>query len=756
MFLHRGQLLGGVRGAAHAQPRLLHRLHPHPPHQWLSTQTSDQKRTKSSRSKTAFRKIIWISVGALAWGQVFISYVYEPLRDNGVFTKVAQSTIFRAIPTKFAQPNERAKNKLYQPITGDKEIRLLILEPGTREEALECQLVNAELSWRTRFEALSYAWGSDTTEFQLSCSGHTVGVKANLYDALLDLRHPRQKRILWIDALCINQSDNNEKSKQIMLMHEIYSQAQEVLIYLGRSDPSVQGAIESMRWLDWKFTRLYLKQFLLSSNVGMASFWVDSWTKMKSITQQDFNWDPIVNLLNRPWFQRTWVIQEAVIPKHAQVICGDQTISWVRFLRVVDAIEYYQSSVKTVPGYHTIYNTISSLDLMRSARNNRHPRIYILGQQFYRPLLTGLPIKGQDDSRLLDLVLMSRKYKCTYPHDKIFGLLGVTLEDTGSDLLNPDYEISPMDAYRNFVLWEIRHNGSLCVLGTSSQKGKSNRPSPSWVPDFNKIDPIEGLTRSIFRNSGFDAGAGLPMEVRESNNNGTLHIKGSIVDTIHTVGKHTFKDKSSTFSMPGRRGGRLSVYEQLQVNRGMIEEARDIWLEATKGLARGIGPAPKAEGIFTTTITDGKPLPNGSISPAWEPFLRTLFGDISVGSKYSAFMREISTSFVRLTLIGDVFPEDYARGEQLFWIKALGFFAAIAQSRRFASTDMGLVGYVPMRARQGDLVVVLYGSKVPFVVREKGHGRYSLVGECFMDGIMRGEGMRFAKYENRDIELTLV
>ncbi|KAL9562961.1 hypothetical protein ACKAV7_012912 [Fusarium commune] len=714
------------------------------------------RRNKVPRSKTSFGKIIWISVGALAWGQVVISYVYEPLRDNGVFTKFAQSTVFRAIPTKLAQPNERVENKLYQTITGDKEIRLLILEPGTREDALECQLVNAELSWRTRFEALSYAWGSDTTEFQLSCSGHTVDVRANLHDALLDLRHPRQNRVLWIDALCINQADNDEKSKQIMLMHEIYSQAQEVLIYLGRSDPSVQGAIESMRWLDWKFMRLYVKQFLLSSNVGMASFWVGSWAKMKPITREDFSWEPIINLLGRPWFQRTWVIQEAVIPKHAQVLCGDQTISWARFLRVVDAIKYYQSSVKTVRGYHSIYDTISSLDLMRSARNNRHPRIYILGQQLYRPLLTGRPTQGQDDSRLLDLILMSRRYKCTYPHDKIFGLLGVTLEDTGSDLLKPDYEISPMDAYRNFVLWEIRHNGSLCVLGTSSQKGKGNGSSPSWVPDFNKLDPIEGLTRSIFWNSGFDASAGFPMQLRESNNSGILHIKGSIVDTIHTVGKNSFKDKPSSFSNPGRRGERLSVYEQLQVNRGMIEEARDIWLEATKGLARGLGPAPEADGIFTTTITDGKPLPNGSISPAWEPFLRTLFGDISVGSKYSAFMREISTSFVRLTLIGDVFPEDYARGEQLFWIKALGFFAAIAQSRRFARTDMGLVGYVPMRAKRGDLVVILYGSKVPFVVREKEDGRYSLVGECYMDGIMRGEGIRFAKYENRDIELTLV
>ncbi|KLO81316.1 uncharacterized protein Y057_8160 [Fusarium fujikuroi] len=700
-------------------------------------------------------RTVWILVGVLAWGQVCISYVYEPLRDNGAFTNLAQSTIFRVIPAKLARPAGRVQDKMYQPITGDREIRLLILEPGAREDVLECELVNAELSWRTRFEALSYAWGDDTTKHELKCSGHNIGVMANLHDALLDLRLPTQRRVLWIDALCINQADNDEKSKQIRLMHEIYSQAQEVLIYLGRSDVSVHGAIESMRWLDWKLMPLYVRQFLLSSNIGMASFFVERWVKMKPINHQDFSWDPIINLLRRPWFQRTWVIQEAVIPKHAKVICGGQSIAWAKVLRIVDAIRYYQSSVKRVPGYHLIYETISSVDLMRSARDNRHPKIYILGQRWYRPLLTGRPMEEQEDSKLLDLILMSRKYKCTHPHDKIFGMLGVTAEDTSSKFLEPNYEISEFDAYRNFVLWEIRHNKSLRVLGTSSQKSSRQRTSPSWVPDFNRLDSITGLTGSPFRGSEVDASAGMPMEVRESNDSTTLHIRGCIVDTIHTVGKKSFTDRSTRLSKRQRSDEQLSVYDQLQVNRGMIEEARDIWLEATKGLARGLGPGP-GDRIFDTNVIDGRPLPDRSISPGWEPFLRVLFGDASVGSKSSMFIKEITTSFLRLTLVEDQLPEEYTKSEEVFAIKALGYFAAIARSRRFARTDMGLAAYVPMRARRGDLVVVLYGSKVPFVVREKGDGRYCLVGECYMDGIMRGEGIRFAEYENRDIELTLV
>ncbi|KAF5583577.1 heterokaryon incompatibility 6 OR allele [Fusarium pseudocircinatum] len=634
--------------------------------------------------------IVLISVGALAWGQVLISYVYEPLRDNSVFTDIAQSTIFRAIPAKLVRPAERVENELYQPIIGDKEIRLLILEPGARGDPLECELVNAELSWRTRFEALSYAWGDDITKHELKCSGHMIGVMANLHDALLDLRLPTQRRVLWIDALCINQADNDEKSKQIRLMHEIYSQAYEVLIYLGKSDASVHGAIESMRWLDWKLMPLYARQFLLSSNIGMTSFFVERWMNMKPIDREDFSWDPIINLLRRPWFQRTWVIQEAVIPKHAKTICGDQSIAWVKVLRIVDAIRHYQSSVKRVPGYHLTYETISSVDLMRSARDNRHPRIYILGQWWYRPLITGRQLEGQEDSKLLDLILMSRRYKCTHPHDKIFGMLGVTAEDTSSKLLEPDYEISQFDAYRNFVLWEIRHNKSLRVLGTSSRKSSRQCTSPSWVPDFNRLDSITGLTGSSFTGSYVDASAGLPMEVRESNDSTSLHIKGSIVDTIHTVGKKSFTDRSTRLSKRQRRDEELSVYDQLQVNRGMIEEASDIWLEATKGLARGLGPGP-GDRIFKTEVIDGRPVPDRSISPGWEPFLRVLLGDVSVGSKYSMFIKEISTSFLRLTLAEDQLPKQYIKGEEAFAIKALGFFAAIARSRRFARTDMGAV-----------------------------------------------------------------
>lgn len=188
MLLHRGHLISGFRSVSRTRPQSPYGQS----RQWYSPQPASTFRYKTSRKKTTLGKKIWISVGVLAWGQVFISYVYEPLRDNGVFTNIAKSTVFRVIPPKLSQPTGGVRDALYEPINGDKEIRLLVLEPGARSDALECHLINAELSWRTRFEALSYAWGDDTSEYQLTCSRYNVDVRSNPHGALLDLRHPRK------------------------------------------------------------------------------------------------------------------------------------------------------------------------------------------------------------------------------------------------------------------------------------------------------------------------------------------------------------------------------------------------------------------------------------------------------------------------------------------------------------------------------------------------------------------------------------
>lgn len=675
---------------------------------------------------------------------LIVAFAYEPLRDRGVFNEIADSTVFRVIPPKLVEAAGGTDETMYQPLTRENEIRLLVLEPGAPGDELKCHLVHAELSWRTRYEALSYAWGDGKVTYPLSCSGRTEVVYANLHDALSDLRLPDRERILWTDRLCINQSDNEERATQVRLMGKIYSQASRVLIYLGKMDRSVEGAIDAIRRVDWEYTAL-LSQW----NPVWLTYTIWSLFKTVVIARDEINWDPIVNLLRRSWFQRTWVFQEAVLAKHGQVICGDQSIPWTVFERSVKAIPHLKTSFQDIPSFQPMDNIIvSGISLMASARSIRHTEwtAFLPHMRLFRHSLPESSLNSQGSLKLLDLILGSRSFSCTRPQDKVFGMLGVTSQDIRNEYLKPDSSLPPGVVFRRFVLWDILYNDSLRVLGCSSDKASSQQ---SWVPDFGRLDPHSSLTGTKNR-VRFNASEGLPKHVWVSNKETVLHVKGRIIDTLHTVGRGltTIPD---TFAGQNAHVYHFEPLSHLGLNKHMIEEARDIWLAATKRLAHCCDPVIMA-GIKKVTF----PEPHGSLS--WAPFLRTLVCNRTAEGRVALrdFILGDVASFVRQTLEVDVVPEYLMQKDRSESISGLRAFLSLTESRRFAATNIGLAGYVPMRAKEGDLVCILYGSDVPFVVRKEAGGNYSLVGECYMHGIMNGEALKMAVTKSEDEVFTFV
>ncbi|KAF4892904.1 Heterokaryon incompatibility protein 6, OR allele [Colletotrichum fructicola] len=659
---------------------------------------------------------------------LMISYAYKPLRDRGVFGDIGDSTVFRVIPPKLVEPPDGADETIYRPTTQEKEIRLLVLEPGAPGDELKCRLIHAQLSWRTRYEALSYVWGDGTVTRPLSCSGRTEVVHINLHDALSDLRLPDRERILWTDRLCINQSDDEEKTAQIKLMGEIYSQASQVLIYLGKMDPSVEGAMEAMRRVESELGTFHSGSYLGVFNMMRYLFKKD-----------EINWDPIINLLRRPWFQRTWIFQEVVLAKRGQVICGQQSIPWAVFEKAVQSMAFHKSYFKNIPAYQSMDGIVSGMSLMTSARSIRHRDGLSFLPRLVLWLIFGSWPDGKDRLKLLDLILESRSLSCTHSEDKIFGMLGVTSQDTGSAYLAKDSSLSPGDVFRNFVLWDIFNNNSLRALGSSSDKAGSQYSSPSWVPDFERLDPQSSLTGTK-NHVRFDASAGLPKQVWTSNEETVLHVKGRIVDTLHTVGKAS-PSTPDTFAGENAHVRHFESLDHLLINKCMIEEAKDIWLSSVKRLDHCSEPVIKARvdyGSLAATRADGK--------MTWAPFLRTLICDRTKEGQEppTDFIIGEVASFVRQTLEVDVVPEYLLQlqGNRSKGISGLEAFLALTESRRFAATDIGLIGYVPMRAKKGDLVCILHGSEVPFVIRKETGGKYSVVGECFMHGIMEGQALQ--------------
>ncbi|PVH83611.1 hypothetical protein DL98DRAFT_454726, partial [Cadophora sp. DSE1049] len=131
----------------------------------------------------------------------------------------------------------------YQPLKAG-QVRLLKLLPGSQPERIRCKLVSGYLESKPSYEALSYSWGSSKDQHHdVWIDGVSAPVRDNLYDALLSLRRPCHERVLWVDAICINQSNDKERSSQIPRMGEIYGQADKVFIYIGAKSNNSRQAL---------------------------------------------------------------------------------------------------------------------------------------------------------------------------------------------------------------------------------------------------------------------------------------------------------------------------------------------------------------------------------------------------------------------------------------------------------------------------------------------------------------------------------
>jgi len=140
------------------------------------------------------------------------------------------------------QKNEAAARHIYLPIA-EGEIRLIRLHAAAPDGPIACSLLPTPQSTAPSYEALSYVWGSQQHSYPISLNGYAFHVTQNLFQALRYLRLPTADRLLWVDALAIDQGNDAEKSEQVLLMHTIYSGGKETIAWLGEGDEHVDAAI---------------------------------------------------------------------------------------------------------------------------------------------------------------------------------------------------------------------------------------------------------------------------------------------------------------------------------------------------------------------------------------------------------------------------------------------------------------------------------------------------------------------------------
>ena len=143
-------------------------------------------------------------------------------------------------------PSSASQTYQYLPMKADREIRLLYLEPGSSKSLLSCSLRVVTLSKTPVYEALSYTWGEPVFSALMKCSpSGQICITENLSVALCHLSLKDRVRVLWVDAICINQQDLVERSQQVSLMRDIYEGADPVIVWLGKDDGNAENGVRT-------------------------------------------------------------------------------------------------------------------------------------------------------------------------------------------------------------------------------------------------------------------------------------------------------------------------------------------------------------------------------------------------------------------------------------------------------------------------------------------------------------------------------
>lgn len=362
---------------------------------------------------------------------------------------------------------------LYLPLdSASKEIRYLQLLPGYGDDPIICRLGHTALEGtdRVQYKALSYCWGSvsDAVEMQLyfpstkmspepldQAVAQRFRITRNLEAALRSLRFPDETRILWIDAICMDQSNPKEKTHQVGLMNLVYSSAEDVVIWLGGDDSGsyaffrfselFQERPSTTRKSDWflvvvdrMFEDQEVRRQLKSISKGhdLLSHFSPKTRRQSVIT---IVIQSLLCVLQLPWFKRIWVYQEAILaprghdalPK-ALLIMGKRTITWS------DLYDTFGIVLVSSPDYK----------VWRVSRELYEPRWKEAMETWFRAT------HGSLELTLCDHFTLTANFLASDPRDKLFALLHVG-SDTKNTLtrntwLIPNYEKSFEEAILNF------------------------------------------------------------------------------------------------------------------------------------------------------------------------------------------------------------------------------------------------------------------------------------------------------------------
>ncbi|KAH8760597.1 heterokaryon incompatibility protein-domain-containing protein [Hyaloscypha sp. PMI_1271] len=596
-----------------------------------------------------------------------------------------------------------------------REIRLLTILDDDDDYLVRCMTRTTSLDDCQNFNALSYSWGDPEVTALIMVDYHVMSVTLNLEKALRQLRRSAQLGEIWIDAICINQADNSEKNHQVPLVRHIYS-ASNVFIWLGESDDHSDEFIRIMK----KPRNEAIPNHSDPGGSDMIAYII-------SLS---------INLVMKPWWERTWTVQELYLAKTVVFMCGNHTFSQSD----ADAwISYLWSLIERNDSDHTLRDHIQSrlvsmhLDKSAKAKTRQLFTDWVGRVSIIRRVAIVQEEYQNDPPSLRTVMLMTTGRLASDPRDKVFGLLGL-IPDHELRRIPTDYGSEPRWVYYQVVrsIWPnwyyfegLMHWQLLEDLGTV----------PSWVVDFSRP---WGQTNTYILKISDNERWMAEGNAQQSGDHRVLTFCATNLDTVHlarTVKRNPRQD-------PGR----------------FVQELREVFLAFNTAMETPVDrkvPLHLLEHLWTRDLpwevisganpqelqrigvkqeqTSSEEMNRALLLLLQEPYATEMCSLILS----SRMTRDDVSTFVRAKML------DRYKLVEIAWqhFNMFQLFLLRCESRScgvsFFVTAGGFIGYSPRQVQKGDQAVIPRGSIFPLLLQPQSNGRYRMIGITLISGLTK-------------------
>ncbi|KAH7064195.1 heterokaryon incompatibility protein-domain-containing protein [Paraphoma chrysanthemicola] len=692
---------------------------------------------------------------------------------------------------------------LYSRLPTRRHIRLLSLLPLSSGPEITVQTLNREIDSLPTYEALSYVWGDVTNTHSIKCNESHLTVTECLHSALHHLRQPENARMMWIDAICINQDDLEERSFQVALMRDIYLRASAVIVWLGPNQEETEAAWETIQRIsrdyehvldkqdekvDW-YSRMEMPDLdapQLSSARSEDSPKMTSLYDVKVCSE-------VARLLRHPWFTRSWVVQEAACARHLFIRCGVFSMAWKTLRTLCCFLRDRRGPSVLEDSWQDANSMVLLQDTLRVDLED-----YWLDDDTYDPEHIRF------HTSLYELLPATRHLQATDPRDKIFAFLGLcdhtrteakkSACDEESKKLEPwsteDISLlvqrkSPfLPNYFNDVkvlyctVTKRLLNSTLFILSHAAQL-PSESDFPSWVPDWSsKVEMIvlgriqveleesrdrysRSSERTKVKHGPFQASKHSYFRLNPHTDLEILELKGRLLDTIKEVRADIwltdFWDMSGCLvELPVFRDFLRRVCQFMiqnykpelayQDSRGTSRWVDDWATSFRAGQYNASAFTKKCDSFLASSIDDRRPPGLEWPDPGYlQDFFRIQTANLRLSD--SEFRPghpgwHYLSTHISPSGAGTRGGPRNISSDKMPQIIPPGYFAFAARvrvKRKIFCTTNGYIGICPEWAQAGDWMYFAEGGDVPFVLRRIEEDRFRLVGESYCHGLMSGQ-----------------